>query len=122
MTSYSNWGAQEPVTEVVDDFTVTYLNPCLDPNYTTITATPQTDFVSDDFSSTDITYTYNPYTVVPSFCPLTVTCVSVTGPTNYITCPVNPLDDPNVPDDGSLTNNFNGDDYVNGLQPGDYVY
>ena len=96
-----------------------YLNPCVDEDYTTITAVAQTDPSSDNYSSTDTTYTYAPYTVVPSYCTLTVTCEAVTGPTSAdtpanVNCPSNPFG-------GSLVDNFDDADY-DLIPPGDYVY
>lgn len=38
----------------------------------------QTDPADDNYSDTDVTFTYNPFTVTPSFCTLTVTCEDVT--------------------------------------------
>lgn len=123
-TSYSDYQA-DTTNEIIrqDDFTVTYLNPCIDTAFTTITPATQTQPASDNYSDTQITYTYSAYTVVPDICPLTVTCIDVTNPTcstcsfalTSLSCPSNPFG-------GSLSFNFDKDDYTGGLAPGDYVF
>ena len=96
---------------------MTYLNPCLDPTYTTISAQIQTDPPANNYSGTDSTYSYNPFTVDPNFCPLSITCEGdVTGPSSELTCPTNPFS-------GTFTNNFDESDYKAGLiTPGNYIY
>jgi len=60
---------------------VSILSPCEDRTYTTITATDQNPAVpaTDDYSDTPMVFTYVPFTVVPAFCPLTVSCTSFTS-------------------------------------------
>ena len=85
--------------EAAEEFVVTYLNPCLDPQYTTITAVDQTQPESDKYSDSDITFTYAAYTVEPDLCTLTVTCEGVENPMNDVfdgtlvdvSCPENPF-------------------------------
>ena len=68
-------------------------------------------------------FEYVEYTVSPDFCTLTVTCESVTNPTNDVfpgtltklSCPENPFS-------GTLTQNFVESDYSDGLAPGDYQF
>jgi len=60
-------------------FEVSFESPCQDKDLVTITATTQSATVpaSDSYTSTDMTFTYNAFQVVPSYCDLTVTCRSV---------------------------------------------
>lgn len=106
-------------TETVLDesiiFTVTYLSPCEDPNLTIVTPTAQTDPTASSYLDTEHTYNHNPYIVTPSICPLTVTCLQVTGPSDKIECPENPFS-------GTMTNIWGSTDYFDGTAPGDYHY
>ena len=63
-TSYSDYQA-DTTNEIIrqDDFTVTYLNPCIDTAFTTITPATQTQPASDNYSGSDIIYTYTEYGV-----------------------------------------------------------
>ena len=63
---------------------MTFTSPCEDPDKTTITATDQNPAVpaADVYSDTPMIFTYIPYTVVPAFCPLTVSCTSFTSTLN----------------------------------------
>lgn len=61
-----------------DSFDITFNDPCLDSNFVTFTEPTQTDPADDNFSGNDVTFTYDPITVEPSFCTLTVTCEDVT--------------------------------------------
>ena len=85
-TSNSIYGTTN--TKVVEDdtFDLTFLNPCLDTEFVTLTATTQTNPPTDTYTSTDIEFTYIPFTVMPSFCEITVECVTVAGPSNVLTC------------------------------------
>ena len=102
---------------------MTYLNPCIDTSFTKVSPVTQNQPSSDNYSGTDITYTYSDYTVVPDICPLTVTCEDVTNPTcagcpvtqTELSCPVGAFS-------GTITHNYSGSDYEAGLVPGDYVY
>ena len=69
----------------------------------------------DTYSKTDIVFTYSPFTVEPSFCEMTVSCKTVSGPSNLLGC--------KELTDGKLTWNFSPDDYtVDKLTPGQYTY
>ena len=69
-------------------FTLSFLNPCLDTNYSTINPVGQTTALSAAYNEVDVTFTYTPYTVTPSLCLLYVSCTSVTNPSSTaIACP-----------------------------------
>ena len=69
----------------------------------------------DTYSETDIVFTYDPFSVEPSFCEMTVECVSVAGTSALLTC--------QELTDGKLTWNFTPDNYhIDKLAPGDYIY
>lgn len=58
---------------------IDYKDPCKDADYTTLTRVGIRDnSIEDDYSGTDKVYTYDVYTIVPSYCPITVTCNKVT--------------------------------------------
>ena len=103
-----------PVVEP-DMYDLEFLNPCTDIQFVTLTSKPQMTLDPDNYSSTDVVFTYNPFTVEPSFCEMTVECVSVVGPSNVLPCQ-------QLSDDGTLTWNFNKDDYQGGLVAGDYIF
>ena len=86
-TSNSIYGATE-ADKVVESnsFDLTFLNPCIDADFVALTVTDQTDPRSDTYTSTDITFTYEPFTVVPSFCEMTIECKSVVGTSNVLGC------------------------------------
>ena len=68
----------------------------------------------------DFGFYYTPYTVSPSFCPLTVECVSVAPVADSeINIACDP--DANVASD-PLIFNFNHQDYLDGLKPGTYTH
>ena len=68
---------------------------CEDPAITTITATTQQATVTDDYSETTVTWTYVDYTQFPNstYCPLTVTVESISGPTTLNTASYQPDSD-----------------------------
>lgn len=101
---------------VSDDFDVTFLNPCLYEESATLTATAQQGPITDNFSNTQKTWTYSPFTVVPGLCSLTVSCKTITGPSDKLTCPNHELD-PN----GQVSFQFGETEYFNGYTPGTYT-
>ena len=119
VVTYTVYRASSEQTPVTDDFVVSYLNPCVDPAFTTVTATTQTDPPSDSYDAVDRVFTYNPYTVVPAFCPLTVTCEGVTGPESPadLSCPTGDFNATR-----SMTNFFDGANAYALIHPGDYVF
>ena len=87
-------------------------------NITSLNVTTQTDPASDDYSGTDVSFTWTPFDIYPEWCPLVVTCNSVstvTGSTN-IACPSTDLTT------GSVIFNYDHDDYTNGLKYGNYTF
>ena len=116
-TSNSKYGAAEADRIVeTDEYDLTFLNPCIDADFVTLTIMDQTDPPTDTYTSEDITFTYNPFTVVPSFCAMTIKCNNVAGPSDV-------LDDCQELNDGKLTWNFTSENYhTDKLTPGDYVY
>jgi len=111
-TSYSiyNPTPAAPLT-ASETFDTTFLDPCLDKDFVTITATPSSR-KSDNFSGANLDYTVA-FTVVPSFCTLTVQCDTVLPPNSGITCTETA--------DGSVTYSFDQSDHLGGIQPGDYT-
>ena len=104
-TSNSKYGAVEADKIVESDsFDLNFLNPCIDTDFVTLTKTDQTDPPSDTYTSEDITFTYLPFTVEPSFCAMTITCNNVAGPSDV-------LDDCQELNDGKLTWNFTPGNY-----------
>lgn len=98
-----------------------YLNPCKDLSIAKLTAPPagQSNPPDQDYSGTNTVFTYTEYTVEPSFCPITITCDSVTPVQADVKCP------DNGPFKGAftVTNNWDSSKYGDGgIEPGDYVY
>jgi hypothetical protein len=94
---------------------LTFLNPCIDTEFVTLTRTDQTNPRSDSYTSTDLGFTYDPFTVVPSFCDMTVVCNDVSGPSDVLSC--------QELNNGDLTWNFTPENYHDdNLTPGNYVY
>ena len=92
-------------------------NPCTETDYSTITAVAQTATLSAAYDAADVTFTYDPYTVTPSLCMLTVTCDSATFPdgTALTTCP--------ELSSNALVLNYGTADYTDRVwPPGDYTY
>ena len=73
------------------DFDLEFETPCNDPNLTTITATPQTDPPSDNYSGANLIFQYNPFTVSPVECSLDVMCLNV-DPNIGVNLPCQELD------------------------------
>ena len=90
-TSYSKYQVNDSnkITED-DEFTVTYLSPCGDTSFTTVTPTTQNQPAANSYDGTDIVYTYVDFTVDPDICPLTLSCIDVVNPalnTAPLACP-----------------------------------
>ena len=95
------------------DTTWRFKNPCKEPGFVTWNKPTQMVLADDDYSDTAYQFTYNPYTTVPSFCTITITCIDVTGPSDKITCQDFVND--------KLTFQFSPQNYLDGYAPGDYV-
>ena len=103
-TSDSIYAATETKVVEPDTFDLTFMNPCIDTQFVTLTPTTQTTSLQDTYSSSDVVFTYNPFTVEPSFCEMTVSCNDVSGPSNLLSC--------KELSDGKLTWNFTPNDYT----------
>jgi len=73
--------------------------------------------VANAYDGTSLTFTYDPFTVVPSICPLTVTCEGVAGPSAAISCPTGPFTGA-----FTFTESYDQASYLGAVAPGDYVY
>ena len=114
-TTFSIYGEQKAPLEDEEDFDLEFLSPCIDAEFVTLSPTTQMTLTPDSYSETDLVFTYNPFTVVPNFCEITVECNSVVGPSNVLGC--------QELVDGKLTWNFTRDNYhLDKLAPGDYVF
>ena len=92
---------------------------CEDPSITTITATTQQATVTDDYSGTAKTWTFVDYTQFPNstYCPLTVTVESISGPTSLIAASYQP------DSDGVISFTFTNADYLaTTYAPGNYTF
>ena len=116
------WTMGNPLaTTLVEDRTLDLIikNPCFVASKLTWTEPTQTDPPSDVYTGTDVVFTYDPYTVLPAFCEITVSCSgTVSGPTLATT--TLPCDD--LDSNDQLINNFDDSDYNGGLAPGTYTY
>lgn len=97
-----------------ESYTWTIKNPCRDPSAIVWNNTPQPFVPTDDYSNQNIAIVQNNFSVTPSLCSLTITCVSVT-PSGYLTCE-------DLDADNNLEKSFDGDDYTGGLTPGTYTW
>ena len=79
----------------------------------TLTPAAQTVQLVSNYDGMTITFTYTPYTVTPSWCDVTVKCVSVSS--NLLACQ-------DLDENGQVNWTFDGDDYTNGITPGTYTY
>lgn len=72
-----------------DSFDLSFDSPCSHADLVTITSTSQTQPSNAAIvDGSAVVFTYNPFTVSPSFCPLQVTCANVAGPSgNTASCP-----------------------------------
>ena len=99
-------------------FELNFENPCEDKELVTITATTQTGVipVSDSYTSTDMIFTYNAYTVSPSYCNLTIKCKTVSPVNVNLLCQELDIN-------GKLIWNFTPEDYTGRtVAPGPYVF
>ena len=105
-----------PDTVTKTSFDLSFKNPCEDAAFITMTPTPQTDPRSDDYSGDAFSFTYNPFIVEPAFCDVQVSCRSVQGPSDALSCQ-------ELYDGETLTWLFTPENVVNdNVVPGDYVY
>ena len=78
----ASWGSFTVVVTLVAPFDL-----CSDPSQVAIVETQQTSPPPDNYSETDVVFTYNPFGATLSICEprLFVRCKSVEGPPNYFT-------------------------------------
>ena len=82
----------------------------------TINTTPQSNQIDDDYSGAEKVFTYNPFTIVPDYCGVVVTCKSVAPVSLGLPC--QPLDS-----EGKLKWTFTEDTYKNKLvAPDTYTF
>ncbi len=97
------------------EFELFFKNPCEDAAFINMTPTAQTSPEADNYSGDAITFEYNPFKVEPSYCDAQVSCRSVQGPSDALSC--------QELEDGKLTWLFNPQDVVDqNLLPGEYTY
>ena len=101
-----------PLTET-SSFDLTFIDACSVSSLVTLTPTAQTVQLMNNYDGEIVTFTYNPYTVTPAWCDVTVTCGSVS--TDLLECQ-------ELDQDGSVNWTFDSTDYTNGLTPGTYTY
>ena len=65
-------------------FDLTFLDACSDSSLVTITPTTQMTPSANSYDGQTLTFIYNQFTVTPSWCEMTVTCVGVTGPSDKL--------------------------------------
>lgn len=105
---------QSPLTQS-GVFYVFFQNPCLSADFVTLTETEQTDPPVVSYSGTTVTFTYNPFTISPSYCLETVVCDSVAPATASVPCQDLVA--------GQLSWTYTVNDYIQKLvAPGDYVF
>ena len=87
-TSTSIYGTVNAAVTASDTFTISFADPCLDSANFVITNPGQTASLSDSYTGTAVTLSYNTITIAPPACTLTVTCSSVSpdAGTNSIPC------------------------------------
>ena len=98
-----------PAVTSSTDFVTTFDDPCVIADLLTITSKPQTAKLTDNYSGTDQVFTYDPFTVVPDWCDLTIECNGVTGPSDQVSC-VELVSN-------SATYNYDGDAYTRAVDP-----
>ena len=92
-------------------FDLTFLDACVDSSLISLSTTPQT-MPSPSSYDGQTTFTFTPYTVSPDWCEVNVTCNTVNGPSEYLSC----LD---IDDSSNQINwTFDSNDYNGGLTPG----
>lgn len=79
--------------QIIFNYIVT--SPCDDPSRYTLTASSQLPFKSDAYTGTQVSYKWNPYSISPSYCPITLTCTGVTPAIAAFQCQELVNNDPN---------------------------
>ena len=113
-TAGSIYGEATDSLSATTDIVYTFSDPCGNPTYTTLTATPQTSPDADNYSGTDIVFKYEPFVVEPAFCPTTITC-------EYVS-PATPLSCKELSQSGEARWNFKPTDTMRGITAGEYSF
>ena len=74
-----------PIT-ASDDYDVTFVSPCDRDDLTTISVESQTNPAADQYTGVDFKFTYNPFTVEPSYCALDIQCDGVSPENAFVPC------------------------------------
>jgi hypothetical protein len=82
-TTKSRYGAKNPYS-LTNYFLVYFADPCFNADLITLTPATQTPPPEDDYSDTNIFFTYEAFTVEPAYCVPTVQCASVSPA--YLPC------------------------------------
>ena len=114
-TTYSDYNNQSPDKQASASFDLTFLDACLYDNLITLTQTAQTQTIAGNYNSQPSIFTYIAFGVSPTWCDVTVTCDSVVGPSQYLSCV-------ELDNNGQIVWNFDDTDYTGGLTPGSYTY
>ena len=92
-TSKSAYTTKNTAKTKVDDFVITFKNPCINSSKVKVTAPAgankgQTFAPDNKYGGQKTTYTLNPFTITPSICTITYKCSSVTPSTSSVLkCP-----------------------------------
>ena len=101
--------------EYEEDFDVTFLDPCQNANFITLTLAAQNDPPSDDYSDITFFFNYATHTVSPAWCDVQITCNSVAPTETGVPCQ-------NIVND-QISWEFGETEYKSGdAPPGIYVF
>lgn len=91
---------------------------CNDPSVAMITTTAQINPAPDNYSGNAVVFTYNPFTVVPDVCTLSISCISVSPVLANDVLPCQELDGNNM-----VTWNFPDTVFTdNSIPPNTYTF
>jgi hypothetical protein len=85
-TTYSDYNNQNQAKQTVASFDLTFEDACLHDSLITLTPVAQTDQLVGNYNGQPIRFTYSPFVVTPTWCDVTVTCETVFGPSEYLSC------------------------------------
>jgi hypothetical protein len=114
-TSYSDYGSKNVAKQASESFDLTFQDACLYDIFLTLTPSTQTQPSANNYNGQTVRFTYTPFTVSPNWCDMTVTCVTVEGPSEYLQCQ-------NLDVNNKISWTFDSTDYTAGLTPGTYTY
>ena len=114
-TTYSDYSSQNAGKTASASFDLTFLDACLYDNLITLTPVAQTQQITGNYNAQPVIFTYSPFGVSPAWCDASVTCDSVVGPSQYLSCQ-------QLDSNGQIVWTFDNTDYTSGLTPGSYTY